>query len=128
MKDEEKDSRWQLFRILSISMDGSVEPVDDVPNDHCYFVGKLPPNKNGAFTDCPHLCSGDRPGENVKVPLTFNAGMFVQDDGSIGLRLHFDNHGWDEAMRRFHLSPDPDANTIIFGYKVSPDEIRALRN
>ena len=123
--DNEKAPGWQLFKIVSISTNGTVEPVGD--NQH-YFVGKLPQYKDDAFTDCAHLCSGDRPGETLKVPLTFNAGMFVDDDGSVGLRLHLDDKDWDRAMRRFNHRLYSDADSIIFGYKVSPDEMQALRN
>ena len=125
MMDNEKAPGWQLFRIVSISANGTVDPAG---GNHHYFVGKLPQTKDGAFTDCAHLCSGDRAGETVKVPLTFNAGMFVEDDGSIGLRLHLDDKSWDQAMRRMHHAPDCETDTIIFGYKVSPDEMQALRN
>ena len=128
MMDNEKAPGWQLFRIVSISANGTVGPVGDPGTNRHYFVGKLPQTKEGAFTDCAHLCSGDRAGETVKVPLTFNAGMFVEDDGSIGLRLHLEDQDWDQAMRRMHHAPDYDTDTIIFGYKVSPDEIRTLRN
>ena len=125
MKERQEHLGWQMFRIVSISINAPFTAGSDDRNDAYCFIGKIYPKETEESIDYSHPRIKDRADRTVKAPLTFNADVVIEGDGPIDLHLRIDEHNWDEVMGRTKYIRGSGVDTLVFGYKVLPGEIEA---